>query len=78
MATRAKAEKVIQAFGGSIDWTVSEITGSDKSVVIDAPDGHVWQFNSCEVICVGWHSGSASEFWDEVIDAVEYGVERED
>lgn len=36
MATMAKAEKVIQAFGGSIDWTVSEITGSDKSIVIDA------------------------------------------
>ena len=75
MATKAQAVKAIKAVGGSIDWDVSEVTSSEKVITVDAPDGFVWQFNGCECICLAWYSGSASEFWDEVVDAAEYGVE---
>ena len=75
MTTKAQAVKAIEAVNGSIDWGVSEVTSSEKVITVDAPDGFVWQFNGCECICLAWHSGSASEFWDEVVDAVEYGVE---
>jgi len=75
MATKAQAIKVIEAVGGSIDWGVSEITNSEKVITVDAPDGFVWQFNGCECFCLAWYSGPAGEFWDEVIDAAEFGVE---
>ena len=75
MATKAQAVKAIEAVGGSIDWDVSEVTASEKVITVDAPDGFVWQFNGCECVCLAWYSGSASEFWDEVVDAVAYGVE---
>lgn len=75
MATKAQAVKAIQAVGGSIDWDVSEITSLEKVITVDAPEGFVWQFNGCECLCVSWYSGPASEFWSEIIDAVQYGVE---
>lgn len=75
MATKAQAVKAVEAAGGSIDWNVSEITATEKVITVDAPEGSVWQFNGSECICLAWHSGPASEFWDEVIDAVEFGTE---
>jgi len=75
MTTKAQAVKAIEAVGGSIDWGVSEVTSSEKVITVDAPDGFVWEFNGCECICLGWYSGSTNEFWDEVVDAVKYGVE---
>jgi hypothetical protein len=75
MATKAQAVKAVEAAGGSIDWNVSEITATEKVITVDAPEGSVWQFNGSECICLAWHSGPASELWDEVIDAVEFGTE---
>ena len=75
MATKSQAEKAIEAVGGSIDWEVSEVRRGEKVITIDAPDGFVWQFNGCECICLAWYSGPASEFWEEVIEAIEYGIE---
>lgn len=74
MSTKAEAIKVIELHGGAIDWDVSYITRTDKTVVIDAPENQTWSFNDCESIVIGWHSGPASEFWDEVIDVVSYGL----
>jgi hypothetical protein len=75
MASKAMAVKAVEAVGGSIDWGVSEITSSEKVITIDAPDGHLWEYNGCECICIAWYSGSAAEFWAEVIDAVKLGVD---
>lgn len=74
MSTKAKAEKVISLHGGEIDWDVSYITKTEKAVVIDAPENSAWSFNDCESIVIGWYSGSAAEFWDEVIEAVSCGL----
>ena len=76
MTSKAKAEKMIDLHNGAIDWSVSYITRSEKTIVIDAPEGHAWLFNGCESIVIGWLSGSAAEFWDEVIDCVSYGIEK--
>ena len=75
MATKAQAVKAIEAAGGSIDWNVSEITALEKVITVDAPSGSAWLFNDAECICLSWYCGPASDFWDEVIDAVEYGTE---
>ena len=75
MATKAQAVRAVEAAGGSIDWNVSEITATEKVITVDAPEGSVWSFNGSECICLAWHCGPASEFWDEVIDAVEFGTE---
>lgn len=75
MATRNQALKIIENFGGEVDWGVSEITSREKSITIDAPEGSEWIFSGCSSIAMFWHSGSAGEFWDEVIDAVEYGIQ---
>ncbi len=75
MTTKAQAIRAVEAVGGSIDWNVSEITAAEKVITADAPKGSVWQFNGSECICLAWYSGPASEFWDEVMDAVEYGIE---
>lgn len=75
MATRKQALKVIEEFGGEVDWDVSEITSREKAITIDAPNGSEWVFSGCESIAMFWHSGSASEFWDEVIYAVEHGTQ---
>jgi len=75
MATKAQAIKEIAALGGSVDWEVSQITSSEKVITVDAPEGYAWQFNGCECICLAWYTGSAADFWEEIIDAVQYGVE---
>lgn len=75
MATKAQAVKAIQAVGGSIDWDVSEITRLEKVITVDAPEGFVWQHNGCACICAAWYGGPASEFWSDIIEAVEDGVE---
>ena len=77
MATKAQAVKAIQAIGGSIDWDVSEITKTEKVITIDAPAGFVWQYNGCACIARAWYCGSASEFWSDIIEAVEDGVESQ-
>lgn len=77
MTTKSQAEKIIALHNGAIDWEVSYITRTDKTVVIDAPEGHTWLFSGAESIVIGWYSGSAAEFWDEVIDCVSYGIEKD-
>ena len=78
MSTKARALKVIEATGGSVDWNVSEVAGSDakaKVVTVDAPEGYCWSHNGAECFVISWYSGPASEFWDEVIERVRYGIE---
>jgi len=75
MATKAQAIKEIAALGGSVDWEVSQITSSEKVITVDAPEGYAWQLNGCECICLAWYTGSAADFWEEIIDAVQHGVE---
>ena len=74
MATKAQAIKAVQAFGGSIDWENSTITSSDKYIIIDAPEGYVWDASESSVLCLNFYCGSASDFWDEVIDLVLSGT----
>lgn len=78
MATKAQALRVIESVGGSIDWVVSEVSGSDKKakvVTVDAPSGYCWASSGAECFCISWYSGPSSEFWDEVIDRVRFGLE---
>jgi hypothetical protein len=77
MATRKQALKAIEKQGGAVDWDVSEITSREKAITIDAKRGSQWVFSGCASIALFWHSGSASEFWDEVIYAVEHGTQKE-
>ena len=72
---RQTALSEIAMFGGTVDWDCSEITARDKSILIDAPDGYVWSSNGSPVISIHWYGGAASEFWDEVIDQVQDGVD---
>ena len=44
-------------------------------ITVDAPEGFVWQYNGCACICAAWYGGPASEFWSDIIEAVEDGVE---
>jgi len=76
MATKAKALEAIAAFNGEVDWDVTEIGPREKHIVIDAPEGFIWDYTECSVICISWYCGSASEFWDEVIYEVLCGVQR--
>lgn len=77
MANKAKATKIIAAHGGAIDWDVSFVSSGEKSVLVDAPDGHIWDYSASGVIAVTWYCGSASDFWDEVIEAVSCGTTKE-
>lgn len=74
MATRKQALNIIAQHGGEIDWDVSYITAHDKHICVDAPDGLMWDSSQAESFVINWHSGSTSEFWDEVIDMAEAGV----
>ena len=73
MATKKQALQAIQEEGGVIDWGVSEITKTDKSICIDAPGTDYWSSSDAPSIVINWYSGPASEFWDEVIDRVSEG-----
>ena len=75
MSTKSRALKVIEAAGGSVDWNVSEITGTEKVITVDAPSGFCWASSGAECFCISWYSGPASEFWDEVIEKVRFGLE---
>jgi len=75
MATKQQAMQAIEAAGGMVDWDVSEITAGEKHIVVDAPINHRWVYNDCSCFSISWYSGSAREFWDEVIEQVEYGVD---
>jgi len=74
MATRKQALAAIAKQGGTVDWDVSYITAYDKHVCVDAPDGLMWHSSQAESFVINWYSGSASEFWDEVIDMAEAGA----
>jgi len=76
MATKQKALQAIAAFGGEVDWEVTEITSRDKHIVIDAPEGFIWDYTECSVISISWYCGPAAEFWDEVIYRVLCGTTR--
>jgi len=73
MATKKQALQAIQEEGGAIDWGVSEISKTDKSICIDAPGTNYWSSSDAPSIVINWYSGPASEFWDEVIDRVSQG-----
>lgn len=75
MSNRQKAIKVIRAAGGSVDWGVSFVTGREKVITVDAPSGYCWASSGAECFCISWYSGPSSEFWDEVIDRVRFGLE---
>jgi hypothetical protein len=74
MATRKQALAAIAKQGGTVDWDVSYITTHDKHICVDAPDGLMWDSSQSESFVINWYSGSASEFWDEVIDMAEAGA----
>ena len=74
MTTKAKAEQVVQSYGGEIDWASSTISRGDKLVFVDAPAGKVWSFNGCSVIAHSYYSGPAREFWSDVIELVNHGT----
>ena len=74
MATKFQALKAIKSVGGSIDWEVSSITATEKTITVDAPSGYCWDSSGAECFCISWYSGPASEFWDEVIERVRFGL----
>ena len=79
MATRKQVEAEVAKHGGSIDWGVSYVTGSEKHVCIDAPDGYEWISNGCNVSVEDWPhyacmDTTAADFWDEVLSRVEDGT----
>ena len=74
MATKQQAIRVVEAVGGSIDWNVSEVSGTEKVITVDAPSGYCWDSSGAECFCISWYSGPASEFWDEVIDHARFGL----
>jgi hypothetical protein len=74
MATRKQALKAIEKQGGAVDWDVSEITSREKAITIDAAGGSEWVFSGCASIALFWHSGSASEFWEEVVYMISFGI----
>ena len=79
MATRKQVETEVAKHGGSIDWGVSYVTGSEKHVCIDAPDGHEWNNNGCTVIVEDWYHSTcedttAADFWAEVLSMVKDGT----
>jgi hypothetical protein len=74
VATKAQAIRAVKAVGGSIDWNVSEITATEKAITVDAPSGYCWDSSGAECFCISWHCGPASDFWDEVIERVRFGL----
>ena len=77
MATKFQALKAIKSVGGSVDWSVSDVAGGDtkaKAITVDAPSGYCWDSSGAECFCISWHSGPSSEFWDEVIERVRFGL----
>lgn len=77
MATRKQALKVIEKFGGEVDWDVSYITATGKHICVDAPEGKLWISSAAESFVVSWYCGPASEFWDEVIYLAKNGTRNE-
>ena len=75
MATKYQALRAIELVGGSVDWNVSEITSTEKVITVDAPAGLCWSSSGSSCFCISWYSGPASEFWDEVIEKVRFGLE---
>lgn len=74
MTTRRKLLKEIAKHGGEVDWDVSYLSRGTKHICIDAPEGHEWVDNGCNVIVEHWYDGPASEFYSEVFRRVEHGV----
>lgn len=74
MATRQQALRAIELAGGTVDWNVSGFTGLQKVITVDAPSGYCWDSSGAECFCISWYSGPASDFWDEVIERVQFGV----
>jgi|DEB0MinimDraft_6_1074348.scaffolds.fasta_scaffold65129_4 hypothetical protein len=78
MATKQQAMAAVKAFNGSIDWRNSDITRLDKYIIIDAPDGYIWDASGADVIVINWYCGPAAEFYDQVIDDVLCGLSVKD
>lgn len=74
MATCKQALAIIEQHGGGVDWDVTSITTTDKHICVDAPEGMIWDASEAESFVVSWHSGPTSEFWDEVIQLANEGV----
>ena len=75
MASKQRALIAIEQAGGTIDWDCTEITAGEKHILVDAPIGHSWVYNGCSCFSISWYSGSASAFWDEVIEQVRFGTQ---
>ena len=71
---KAAAVKVINELGASLDEDFTYITRSEKSVMVDAPEGFHWAATEASTLTVVWYDGSASEFWGEVVEMLNEGL----
>lgn len=76
MTTRRQVMKALEKIGGSIDWTHSHITKDEKDIIVDAPDGYVWNSTGCSTICAYWYCGDTSQFWNEILLDIIEGIQR--
>ena len=76
MASKQQALAVINQQGGAVDWDYTYITRGQKDICIDAPAGYYWAASQAEVLCISWYSGSASDFWGEVLDEANEGLQK--
>ena len=74
MATRKQLMAAVKAFGGDIDWHNSSITPTDKYIIIDAPKGFKWSASDCSVLCSSWYCGATAEFYDDVLELINEGL----
>ena len=74
MATRKQALRAIAKAGGTVDWGVSYVTPYDKHICVDAPDGLTWSVSQAQCFVINWYSGSASDFWEEVVSVANAGA----
>jgi hypothetical protein len=66
--------KAVLKHGGEIDWINSDVSRTDKILFIDAPEGRHWAASDCGIICLNWHNGPASEFYNEALALVSEGT----
>ena len=74
MATRKQALAAIAKAGGEIDWDVSYVLPFEKHICVDAPEGKLWAVSQAECFVISWCSGSASDFWEEVVSIAKEGA----
>lgn len=76
MASKQKLIDAVAALGGAIDWGVSFIERGEKHICIDAPAGMVWSANGAPCLVQSWYSGTASEFYDDVLADLADGLNQ--